>query len=201
LQDRIAECGRIAVKHNLIQYAEGACSVVARARQGSLRAKVWCEYIKAELLMRKQSPGIDTKTGMKLNTLQRQHEDFERRVEALRVLDRAMIANKRLQDPDVSIEGCTLIWNTGLPLLKKSARGHVYKPFQAAATSLELIESNDSLLRVCLHLELAKYEIEQDFLSKAALQLKKALSIDYSVVQKQLGFDLKDEDNPEDFMR
>ena len=58
-------------------------------------------------------------------------------MEALRVLDRAMIANKRLQDPDVTIEGCTLIWNTGLPLLKKSARGHVYKPFQAAAAALE----------------------------------------------------------------
>ncbi len=66
---------------------------------------------------------------MKLNTLQRQHEDFERRVEALRVLDRAMIANKRLQDPDIIIEGCILIWNTGLPLLKQSARSNVYKPF------------------------------------------------------------------------
>ena len=70
-QDRIAECGRIAIKHNLIQYAEGACAVVARARQGSLRAKVWSEYIKAELLLRKPSAGIDAKTGMKLNTLQR----------------------------------------------------------------------------------------------------------------------------------
>ena len=66
---------------------------------------------------------------------------------------------------------------------------------------MEQIESNDCLLRVCLHLELAKYEIEQDFLSKATLQLKKALQIDYSVVQKQLGFELKEEDNPEDFQR
>jgi hypothetical protein len=70
---------------------------------------------------------------MKLNTLQRQQEDFERRVEALRVLDRAMIANKRLADADVTIEGCILIWNTGIPLLKKSARGNVYKPFLAVA--------------------------------------------------------------------
>jgi hypothetical protein len=138
---------------------------------------------------------------MKLNTLQKQQEDFERRVEALRVLDRAMIANKRLQDPDVIIEGCILIWNTGLPLLKQSSRSNVYKPFQSAAAALELIESNDSLLRVCLHLELAKYEIEQDFLSKAALQLQKALRIDYSAVQKTLGFELKEEDNLDDFLR
>lgn len=73
-------------------------------------------------MLKKQASDIDVKTGMKLNTLQRQIEDFERRVEALKILDRAMIANKRLQDPDVTIEGCILIWNTGLPLLKKSAR-------------------------------------------------------------------------------
>jgi len=33
-----------------------------------------------------------------------------------------MIANKRLQDADIIAEGCTLIWNIGVPLLKKSAR-------------------------------------------------------------------------------
>ena len=80
-----------------------------------------------------------------------------------------MIANKKLQDADVTIEGCILIWNIGIPLLKNSARCHIYKPFQAAATALELLEANESQLRVCLHLELAKYEVEQDFLSKASL--------------------------------
>lgn len=104
---------------------------------------------------------------MKLNTLQKQVEDFERRIEALKILDRAMISNKRLADADIIIEGCILIWNIGLPLLKKSTRGHIYKPFQSAAASLEQIQANDNVLRVSLHLELAKYEIEQDFLSKA----------------------------------
>jgi hypothetical protein len=66
---------------------------------------------------------------MRLNTLQRQREDFERRAEALKILDRAMIANKRLADADIIIEGCTLIWNTGIPLLKGSTRMHIYKPF------------------------------------------------------------------------
>lgn len=184
MQDRLAECGRLAIKYNLIPYCEGACNVVARARQGSLRAKVWTEYSKAELLVKKPSADIDPKTGMKLNTLQRQIEDFERRVEALKILDRAMIANKRLQDPDIIIEGCTLIWNFAIPLLKKSSRHHVYKPFQSAAQALEQIYANENNLRVCLHLELAKYEIEQDFLLKATQQLKKALNIDYSLTLK-----------------
>ena len=56
-------------------------------------------------------------------------EDYERRIEALKVLDRAMIANKRLMDADIIIEGCILIWNLGLPLLKKSSRVNIYKPF------------------------------------------------------------------------
>ena len=44
-------------------------------------------------------------------------------------MDRAMIANKKLQDADVTIEGCILIWNIGIPFLKNSARSHIYKPF------------------------------------------------------------------------
>ena len=95
-----------------------------------------------------------------MNTFQKQIEDFERRVEALKILDRAMIANKRLLDADIIIEGCTLIWNIGIPLLKKSTRHHVYKPFQSAAQALESIQANENLLRVCFHLELAKYEID-----------------------------------------
>ena len=69
--DRLAECGRMAIRYGLINYAEGACNVLARASQGSLRAQIWTEYTKAELLLRKPSADVDPKTGMKLNTLQR----------------------------------------------------------------------------------------------------------------------------------
>lgn len=112
-----------------------------------------------------------------------------------------MISNKRLGDADIITEGCILIWNIGLPLLKKSTRSHVYKPFQSAASALEQIQANENILRVCLHLELAKQEIEQDFLSKATNQLKKALDIDYSLTLKQIPADLKEDDDPGDFQR
>jgi hypothetical protein len=142
--DRLAECGRLAVRHGFIKYAEGACSVISRASQSSLRAQVWTEYTKAELLLRKPSAEVDPKTGMKLNTLQMQVEDFERRIEALKLMDRAMIANKRLADADIIIEGCYTIWNMSLPLLKSSTRSHTYKPFQSAAQALETIEANEN---------------------------------------------------------
>jgi hypothetical protein len=83
--------------------------------------------------LRKPAADIDPKTGMKLNTLQKQIEDFERRIEALKIMDRAMIANKRLADADLIIEGCYLIWNMSLPLLADKTRNHTYKPFISAA--------------------------------------------------------------------
>lgn len=66
-------------------------------------------------------------------------EDYERRVEALKILDRVMIANKRLADADIITEGSTLIWNIGIPLLKKSARPQISKPFTSAIQALESI--------------------------------------------------------------
>lgn len=174
-QDRLAEAGRMSIKYNLIELCEGACNVIARQSQGSLRARIWTEYSKAELILKKPKSIVDPKTGMKLNLIQQEIEEFERRVEALKILDRAMIANRKLADPDVIIEGCILIWNTSLPLLKSSTRYHTYKPFTAASNALENIQANEVDLRVRLYLELAKYEIEQDFLGKAQEQIKKAL--------------------------
>ena len=66
---------------------------------------------------------------------------------------------------------------------------------------LELIQSNESKLRVCLYLELAKFEIEQDFISKAGEQIRKAMLIDYSLAKDALQIELKDEDEPGDFQR
>lgn len=82
-------------------------------------------------------------------------------------MERAMIANKKLADPDIIIEGCYIIWNMSLPFLKDSLRKHTYKPFKAAVTALESIQATDNQLRVNFHLELAKQEIARDTLSKA----------------------------------
>lgn len=147
-QDRMAEAGRMAIRYNLIALCEGACNVVSRCTQGSLRAKIWTEYNKAELTLKKKGKVTDPVTGMKLSLEQQQTEEFERRIEALKILERAMIANRRLGDPDVIIEGCVLIWNTAIPLLKSSTRGQVYKPFTSASNMLEQIQANESKLRV-----------------------------------------------------
>ena len=45
-------------------------------------------------------------------------EDMQKRCDALAIIERAMIANKKLADSDIIIEGCYLIWNMSLPLLR-----------------------------------------------------------------------------------
>jgi len=57
------------------------------------------------------------------------------------------------------------------------------------------------VLRVNLYLELAKYEIDRDYLQNAISQLRKALDVDYSLTVKQIPGDLKEDDDPGDFQR
>jgi len=54
---------------------------------------------------------------------------------------------------------------------------------------------------VYLHLEIARYQIDQDFLSRAKIELTKSLEIDYSVALKSVQADLKEEDDPNDLQR
>ncbi len=84
---------------------------------------------------------------------------YERKIEALKMLERTMLANKRLNDADLISEGSALIWNIAMPLLRESARGVLYKPLLQAANMLELIGSTETKLRVQLHMELAKCEM------------------------------------------
>ena len=52
-----------------------------------------------------------------------------------------------------------------------------------------------------LHLELAKQEIKQDYLSKAVGQLKKCLDIDYSITLKAVQVEITPDDDPANFQR
>ena len=200
-QDRVAEVGRIAIKYGYLRMCEGACVAIQKVRQISLRAKVWSEYTKAELIMKRPLKEIDEKTKMKLNVVEKQISDLERRVESLKIMERAMIANKKLADPDITIEGCIVIWNLALPLLNSTNRKYTYKPFLSAASFLEEIDASENVLRVSIHLELAKHEITEDFLSKAQINIRKALALDYSVVAKKITIPLTEYDDPGLFQR
>ena len=42
---------------------------------------------------------------------------MERRIEALKIMEKVMVTNKKLNDPDLIYEGSVLIWNIALPFL------------------------------------------------------------------------------------
>jgi len=201
-QDRLAEASRLALKYGFIKLCEGCCLALGRAKQSSLRGKIWSEYSKAELVMKRPRDELNRKTKMKKTPYEKIAEDTECRIDMLKQMERAMIANNRLNDPDVILEGCYMIWNNSIPLLKGSTRKHAYKPLLAAANFLEKIQAvNEAQMRAAIHLELAKHEITEDFLSKAETNIKKALALDYSIPQSAVKISGHEDDYPGDYQR
>ena len=174
----LAEIGRAALQYNLMAAAKLCLDGVDVARQPSLRARVWHEYSKAEYLVKDSPEQIDKSTGMKFTPAQIKAKECERRIEALKIVDRAMVANKRLNDPGVTTEGCILIWNIAKPLLTAQYRESVYKSLQTASSYLEVLDSPLHELRIYIYMELSKFELEQGFIAKAESQISKASLLD-----------------------
>jgi hypothetical protein len=97
------------------------------------------EYSKAELLVKVSGNSIDPKTGIRLNMGQIREQEIERRVEALKVLEKTMNTNRRLNNPDLIYEGAVLIWNIGLPFINETLKDYIYEPFLSACELLEEI--------------------------------------------------------------
>lgn len=195
----LAEIGRAALQYNLLVIAKQCLDGVEGSRQPSLRARVWQEYSKAEYLVKEAPESIDRATGMKFTPAQLKAKEAERRVEALKIIDRAMVANKRLNDPGVTTEGCVLIWNIGKPLLTSQHREHVYKSFITASNYLESLDSPMHELRIFIYMELAKYELEQGFIAKAETEITKASVLD--ATNFKIAANANEHENPKQLQR
>jgi hypothetical protein len=101
----------------LVNIADSITNFLNRVRQLHLRAHILHEYNKAELFIKKAGPLIDNKTGMRLNSVQIKMQEVERRIEALKLMEKVMITNKKQNDPDLIYEGAVLVWNISLPFL------------------------------------------------------------------------------------
>jgi hypothetical protein len=195
----LAEASRVALQYNLMTIAKNCMNSFLTLRSPALRARIWAEYSKAELLSREAGEAFDMSTGMRLTPVQVKKQELGRRIEALKVLERVMMAAKRLDDAGVSTEGCVLIWNIGKPLLTARHRHHTYQALLTACLLLEALDSPLHELRIVMHLEIAKQEMQLDFISKAETHIAKAFRLDSTALQAtfQLGLD----DDPGDFAR
>ena len=104
------------------------------------------------------------------------------RQQSLSILEKNMTGCMRLMNLDLINDTAMLIFNTAIPFFKKSQRQNIIKSFFTAVEALETISSNETLLRTCLHFELAKAYSEKDLLQESNNQIKKALLLDYSSV-------------------
>jgi hypothetical protein len=128
---------------------------------------------------------------------------LKQHVEALKVLERALMACERLTenieqeaketgvsdrfDPGavpLATEGCILVWNIAKPLLQTHLRKHVHRALGLSAQFLATVGSPLQKLRVMLHYELARCEIATDFLAKAAEHFAAARLCDYGYIDK-----------------
>lgn len=95
------------------------------------------EYNKAELLVKKPGSILDENTGMRLSSVQIKRQEILHGIQSLKMLEKVMLANKKLLDADLIYEGSVLIWNTGVPFLNANYRKHCYQAFLQASKFLE----------------------------------------------------------------
>lgn len=93
-----------------------------------------------------------------------------------------MMANKKLDNPDLIYEGAILIWNISLPFLCPQYRDHVAKAFDESCKLLEQIDSTDHDLRTKMHLELAKICFgNEKMFPEVEKNIMKAIKLDHSI--------------------
>jgi tetratricopeptide (TPR) repeat protein len=181
------EIGRVALANNLDSLAEQCLnSGETRGKNGSQRMRVCCDYLKCAMMTRELKPSSAASGNGKRDWRGMEALRLSRRIEALKVLERALTSCRRLGDANLLQEGCVLAWNLGMVLLQPHLRKHVHRLFAAAASSLEEIGSPLTQLRAQLHFELAKCEVTADFLSKASSQVTKALGMDYGEIKPDI---------------
>lgn len=201
LQERLAEAARVAINYNYYNTCNQILNFLKRIRQTTQKTYVWMEYSKAELLVKVSGNNIDPKTGIRLNIQQIRQQEIERRIEALKIMEKTMGTNKNLNDPDLIYEGCILIWNIGLPFINDTFKQYIYEPFLAACELLEEIHSPDHELRVNFHLQLAKIDLKENFKKKAYSHINRAMRLDYSIPVNMLEAPPKFGEDPANYQR
>jgi hypothetical protein len=200
-QERLAEAARVAVSNGVYGVAEILINVLTKIRQLNQKAYIRLEFTKAELLTKKEGDIMDPKTSMRLNPAKLKLREIDRRVEALRIMEKVMGTCQRLSDPFLIYEGAAIIWNLSLPFLNENYKQYIYKPFTIACSLLESIKCTDVVLRSNLHYELAKIEIQEDFFLKAESHLTKVLMLDTFIPLAKLKDKPTEKDDPALFQR
>jgi hypothetical protein len=175
----IALLGRECVKHRLYRLAAICVEKTKDSKtHGLYRAWVLSQYTEAELLVfegeakQVRNAAFDGDLGV---------ERLEFRLKAINILCQTLPSAMRLADAEVVQDGCILAWNICLPLFQPQYRIQTSRLLRICATALENIDSLLYRLRVQFYLELAKVDIDEDFLANASISVVAALQLDPTI--------------------
>jgi hypothetical protein len=193
ISDLLVDAGRLATRFRHFNLAQSFVELFERQKGNPGKAGMRIDFLRCELIVEslRDKP---RETGKKLRGRHKEDDSndilkmdkrridamrISRRIEAVKRLERVLMACQRAEDPDLLHEGCILAWNVSMPLLQAHLLKHVHRLFTIAANALEDIDSPLKPLRAKFHFEVAKCEIAQDFLAKAVTHINKALTLDY----------------------
>ena len=188
--DCVARIGLEAVRRDFFEIAERAMVLVEGIKQRPPTADVVLGFLKSLFVVRtfdKKYVPIHSKNVIRPVPPQLPKQNLRalalaRRLDALKTMDRALLTCRRLGIPDLTQDGCVLVWNLGLPLLTPRLRKHTHRLFSSAVSVLDEMNSPLVELRARFHFEIAKFEVASDFLTKALEHVNDALELDYGQI-------------------
>ena len=169
----VIDIGFIAVLNDLLELATRCSKIVFNYKKRPALVDIKMLYVQSLLLVRQKDADVEPESehGKALA--------LSRRIEALKLMERALLTCHRIEVPDIMHRGCVLSWNLGLPLLTPFQRKFVHRLFTLAVGFLDGMDSPLVQLRAQLHFELAKCELSSDFITKALEHVDGALRTDY----------------------
>lgn len=160
------------------------CDIVAEYKRKNMGPKVRLQHqtFKAILLVMNPAPVSGKK---RLSVNQSRELQLSRYVDAVKSLERTLLASKRMNDPNMIERVCIISWNLCLPLFQPQLRAQVERSLNLISSSLE--EQHSLLLefRARIYLEIAKMDAASEFLSKAHGNASKGLGLDYGSIIQQ----------------
>ena len=117
-----------------------------------------------------------------MNMSQIKEAEIENRKEALRVMEKVMLINKKLNNAELIYEGAILVWNIALPFLSPYYHQYAERAMELSLSLIEQIDSNDHELRTKFHLQLISIYFGNELkFSEVESNVFKALRLDPSL--------------------
>ena len=185
----VGQVGQLALDRGLVGLAR-ECARRGRAIQqlgGLYHAGVMAEIVQHQLDILEPPRRVVAALERCTTRDQQRARLATNRLEKLRELVASLLSAQRLKDAELTEDCCQIIWNNMLPLLEPRFYKEIEGILSACATALAKIDSNRNRLRVLLHLEFAKCQEAAELLNNAATEIKKALALDYTLADSQLG--------------